>query len=342
MIKEKILYEFMETSHLKQRLEERAFNIKDISLPGIEIDNKIKDKIKEKISLGIKKRISEIRSKNFPNDRVVVYKLIIPLILYKGKRLIPKITTESKNKAGALTLSTGSLFIMPFVKNIGTTIMNVDEKLSDGNLTGKQKYTVMNGGDEEVKKFQISVESYPKIYYQINLDEEIKYPAAQTGEESQLGAFLLSQLKDISNYNPKEEKSIKVLEKNLTQITGLYNRNEERFNVSETNQILSKINQIKRKIENLSGAPEKAASNIAQKGDYRAGRTYVHKDFGKGVISSVKSIGDGFYNILVKFPEPYGFKTLRVKEKEKPEAVASGLSESLRVKIRTLIRQLSK
>ena len=191
------------------------------------------------------------------------------------------------------------------------------------------------------KTIDIIVESYPKLYYLINLDEEeIKYPVIQNKEESNLGAFLLSQLRDVSDYNPQEEKSVEVLQKNLEQITGLYNRNEERLNVSETNQIQSKINQIKLRIQNILEASGKAAEKNTQKGNYRAGRTYVHKDFGKGVISSVKSVGDGFYNIMVKFPEPYGLKTIRVKEKEKPEvAVASGLSESLRVKIRQLILQ---
>jgi len=340
----KLLFEYMETSHLKQRLEERAFNIKDVNLRGIEIDDKTKQKLKEKISLGIKKRIKEIRGKNFPEDKAVTYKLMIPIVLYKNKKYTPEIITETEDKDGNKRPSPGSLFIMPVMKNVVVTIMNVDTKMTDKDLIEKQRRVLMFSKNAADKSIDVTVESYPKLHYLINLDEEqVEYPKAQTGEESKLGSFLLNQLKVVSEYNPQEEKSKDVLEKNLTQITGLYNRNEERFNESETNQIISKINQIKRRIKDLSGASEKAASKITQKGDYRAGRTYVHKDFGKGVISSVKGVGDGFYNIMVKFPEPYGFKMLRVKQKEKPEAsAASGLSESIRTKIRVLLLQLSK
>ena len=338
---EQNLNEFMETNHFKQRLEERAFKIKDIKLNGKDIDEKLKQKIKQKISLGVKKRLSEIRGKMFPEDKAVTYKLIMPVVLYKNKRYTPEIITETEDKDGNKRDTPGALFIMPVMRNVATTIMNVDSKLTDSKLIEKQRRVLSYSKNNDDKTIDIIVESYPKLYYLINLDEEeIKYPVIQNKEESNLGAFLLSQLRDVSDYNPQEEKSVEVLQKNLEQITGLYNRNEERFNVSETNQIQSKINQIKLRIQNILEASGKAAEKNTQKGNYRAGRTYVHKDFGKGVISSVKSVGDGFYNIMVKFPEPYGLKTIRVKEKEKPEvAVASGLSESLRVKIRQLILQ---
>lgn len=340
----KLLFEYMETNHLKQRLEERAFNIKDVTLRGVEIDDKTKQKLKEKISLGIKKRISEIRGKNFPEDKDVTYKLMIPIVLYKNKKYIPEIITETEDRDGNKKRSPGSLFIMPVMRNVVVTIMNVDEKMTDKDLIDKKRRILSFSKNNADKSIDIIIESYPKLHYLINLDEDkIEYPKTQTGEESKLGAFLLSQLKDISEYNPQGEKSKEVLNKNLTQITGLYNRNEEKFNESETNQIISKINQIKKRINSLTGAAEKAASKITQKDKYKTGRTYVHKDFGKGVISSVKSVGDGFYNIMVNFPQPYGFKMLRVKEKEKPEAsAASGLSEGLRLRIRALLLQAQK
>lgn len=342
---EKNLLEYMETAHLKKRVAERVFNISDILLPGEEIDSKLKQKIKDKISLEIKTRISQIRDKNFPEDRIVIYKLFVPIVIYKGKRFNPEITIITPDQSGELKKGIGSLFVMIFVQNRGTTIINYNNELSNEDLIGKQKFSTMRSKDEVAKKLPISVESYPKLYFKINLDEDGSTPSidysAHQREESKLGEILASKFKVIMDYNPLPERRVDILKTILTQINDFVEKNKDKLNVGETNSLTSKINSIKIKIKDLEAAPSKAVEKITQKGDYRKGRPYRHKDFGKGLINSVEKISDGVYNISVEFPAPYGLKKLRVKEKEKPDVSSTpGLSESIfRNKIRQLILQ---
>ena len=150
-------------------------------------------------------------------------------------------------------------------------------------------------------------------------------------------------MKKIEIFNPKDEKSVKVLQNATESIKAFYEKNNDRLNVNERNICLNRLNLIKIRLTSLLSASDKAVNNIKQKGDYRKGRPYVHKDFGKGTIESVQKVDDGVYNIEVKFNPPYGLKKLRVKEKEKPGTPSSteapGLQENLMYQIRQLILQ---
>jgi hypothetical protein len=175
------------------------------------------------------------------------------------------------------------------------------------------------------------------------LEEKINAPQVPQRDETNLGEILLKQFKGIVDYNPMEEKSVEVLKNNLNRVIEFYERNKTKLNNDEVNYLTGKSNSIRKRIESISQASKNAVEKITQKGDYRRGRPYKHTSFGKGIINSVEKVEDGIYNIIVQFNQPYGLKKLRVKEKEKekPEvAYASGLAESLRVKIRQLILKL--
>ena len=182
----------------------------------------------------------------------------------------------------------------------------------------------------------------PDIVFEINLDKQEKsYAPIQKIETSNLGAVSLQQIKKIIDFNSKQEKSIDVLNNILSFSESFLEKNQDRLNPAETNNVKNKINLIKIRINYLKDVPGKVADNITQKSSYKKGAPYLHKDFGKGVIQSVEKVGDGFYNIIVQFHPPFGSKKLRVKEKEKPEAVAApGLYESLRSKIRLFLTQI--
>jgi len=330
------LYEYISSPHLEKRIEERVFNIKDVSIPGEELDDKLKQKIKDKIALAAKERLDLIRNRMFPEDEAIIYKLIIPVLIYKGNKVIPEITTQSSSKEGKKEFS-GSMFVISFIKNVGETIMNVDVNTTDEELLKKAWRHIIG------LKISKSVESFPKLNYIINLDKSLEQKAytIQTGEKSNLGDITMNQIKIFAQINPREEKSVVVLEKNLNDVKDFFEKNKQRFNQNETNFFVSKIKQIENRISDIKESGNKAVEKLEKKGEYKKGARYIHKDFGKGKIESVKKVEDGIYNIMVKFDNPiYGTKVLRVKEKDKPAVATAGLSEGLRLKIRQILRQV--